>query len=526
MGFTGGERAVSEVMGAILVFGILVTALGVYQAVVVPDVNEEVEFKHNAEVRGDMQDLWAAMVETSRTGERNLVAINTGVEYPTRAFTINPPPMSGRISTTEFHSSALRIDGIDASNPEAADYWNRPSPRTVFGTRFVEYAPEYNYYTNAPTTIYEPTILYSSDRGGTVVDSPQRLIDGNTVNVVLVEGTYAKSTGTKLTLDTVPISTSGPGIETAGPLTLTVKTELPEQSWQDHIDKYNHAKILSYDSDRTGLNTVEIELSSGGGPYTLNIAKVGLDEDATTAPSYIINTDSKTRHLNPGENTDFTVTVLDKYGNPVRGVQVQCCGGRSTMTTDEDGTATFEYTAGPAGSGGQVNVWFGGGSPRSDEKTVEYSVTVSSPTTTSPGANVLNPGAGLVFQSASVKSFGSSSVDVRFRNENPSPDWKNVSQLRVNYYYTSPAGTGNSGTRTVDEFETNRTAATGEIGGSYISLDGGFNVSAGDPIGIEFEFIGSTGPSGSFVVDEGDYFFVSFIFEDGSSRIYIVTPKS
>lgn len=517
MGSLGGERAVSEVMGAILVFGILVTALGVYQAVVVPDVNEEVEFKHNAEVRGDMQDLWTAMVETGRTGERNTVQLTTGADYPTRVFTINPPPISGRLTTTAVHSEAVVVGGATATNSEAADFWDESSNRK-FSTRFVEYAPEYNYYTNAPKTIFEPTVLFSEDRGGTVVDSPQRLVDGHTVNLILVDGQYAKSTDRKLSLDTVPISASTQSVEIenlpGGPITLTVKTGLPKEKWKNHAAKYDHVAVSDYDT--TGSQPrVSIELTDSA--YTLNVAKIGIDQADTTSAAYIENTGDRERTINPGETTEISPRVLDEFGNPVEGVTVHSdfAGDR---TTDEDGIASFEYASSPGRH--QPNVWFDDGG--SKEERVRYTVDVSSPSTSEEHSNLVNPSNGLVLRSATIDDSDSSSVTMGF--ENTRDTQIAVDEVRINYYFVGPPGAGGSinARCSPDKGTSDRVNGDMIIGDTFQGTNG-FTADSKDDIDFSVAFEDSANNC-SFSIEETDYFILTFIFGDGSSRIYFVAP--
>ena len=54
LNFDSDERGVSEVLGAILVFGILVVLLATIQTQAIPAANEQVEFNHNQEVQSDL----------------------------------------------------------------------------------------------------------------------------------------------------------------------------------------------------------------------------------------------------------------------------------------------------------------------------------------------------------------------------------------------------------------------------------------------------------------------------------------
>jgi len=83
------DRGVSEVVGFILVFGMLVIAFTVYQGIVVPDQNRQVEFQHNQQVQRQLQDLRNAIVTTAATGSGQAVSVTLGATYPRRTIAQN-----------------------------------------------------------------------------------------------------------------------------------------------------------------------------------------------------------------------------------------------------------------------------------------------------------------------------------------------------------------------------------------------------------------------------------------------------
>ena len=189
-GVGSDRRGASEVLGAILVFAILIAAIGVFQVTVVPQTNEEIEFKHSTGVRADVADLRAAMVNTGTDGGRRTVSVRTGVDYPSRSVTVSPPAPRGQLSTSGEVTGAIELQGISATDPEAADFWDGTA---TFDSRFVTYRPSYNYYGEAPVTRYEPTVVYSSFRDADVAETPQSLVEGRTIDVVLASGSLSRN---------------------------------------------------------------------------------------------------------------------------------------------------------------------------------------------------------------------------------------------------------------------------------------------------------------------------------------------
>ena len=84
-----GDQGVSEVIGFILVFGLLVIAFIVYQGIVVPDQNHQAEFQHNQQVQRQLQDLRNAIVTTAATGSGQAVSVTLGATYPRRTIAQN-----------------------------------------------------------------------------------------------------------------------------------------------------------------------------------------------------------------------------------------------------------------------------------------------------------------------------------------------------------------------------------------------------------------------------------------------------
>ncbi|MFP4530932.1 MAG: hypothetical protein ACLFNC_06550, partial [Halodesulfurarchaeum sp.] len=65
----GDDRAVSTVIGFILIFAILIILLSTYQAVWVPIQNSQVEYDHYQTVSDDITDARSAIFEARTNGE-------------------------------------------------------------------------------------------------------------------------------------------------------------------------------------------------------------------------------------------------------------------------------------------------------------------------------------------------------------------------------------------------------------------------------------------------------------------------
>ncbi|MFP8888833.1 Ig-like domain-containing protein [Natrialbaceae archaeon A-CW2] len=359
----GEERAVSTIIGAVLILGILVTALALYQVNVVPDDNRAVEYEHHQGVQSQLLDVRNGLVNAPdrRVGS---YSVALGTTYPTRTFTINPPPSSGTLETVG-ENRTIRLENVEVEGGDVGDYWNERE--LEFNTSSLVYQPRYNEYRNAPTIVYENSVLFNEQNGGQAALSGQRLVDGNTIQLVLLEGEYSSSQSGTVAVDFETVSASSNTINLSATnndnITIQVPSELNESVWNRLLDD---GATASAGAD----GYVEIELD--GNSYDLQIAKVGLGsnyQDGKDGEAYLTVVDPPRSTIQQGDSTRMTVEVRDGYNNPVSGVKVN-------GSTDGDGT--LEPTSASSNSKGQVTFQYTAGEPDNDEVTLEANFTSNS----------------------------------------------------------------------------------------------------------------------------------------------------
>jgi hypothetical protein len=492
------RRAASEVLGAILVFAILITAIGVFQVTVVPQTNQEVEFEHSTQVRGGMQEVRSALLRAGTAGTPGSVTVRTGVSYPTRILAVNPQGPRGRLRTTA-PVGAVNLTGVTASDPEAGDFWNGTHN---FTSRSLVYRPAYNYYDGAPTVAYEPTVLYSSfPDGGEIIEGSGGLVDGRTLNVVLVAGEVAAGGGTA-TVEAKPVSASTRTVRIEDPGVAVVKTRLSQSAWQDLLAG-EPASVEDF--SRGSPNTVVVDLEPG--TWRLNVANVSVGRSlAAPGPAYLEAVGDTRRTVSADGTAALTVRALDRYGNPVEGATVNQTFA-SNRTTGPDGTVTYEYVA---GSGNEtLDVWVGSAAPPADPaRAVTFEVNVSR----GGIGQQVNPSEGLVVRSATID--GTYGIDVTVESTGGDTT---VRAFRVNYYHAN--GQGNSASVPPEDWRVNG-SPTRRISGRAIEVDDGA-VPAGTERTFAFQFVWS----GDGDVQDSDLLVLTARFEDGTSRIYFVSPK-
>lgn len=317
MGLQGDERAVSSVVAAVLLFGFLVIGLSLHQGFVVPSQNEEVEFSHNQEVRTDMLEARNAVLRTKSTGEDGFVAVDLGTTYPPRIVAINPPPASGTLRTTEARPVAVHnrtgTDVTDDACPGDAE------------TRFLEYSPSYSEYGNAPTTVYENSVVYDRFDSGNVTASTQTLVRNDTVSLVPLRNEFFESGSRTVAFE--PRAGQLTSTTVTDP-TVTVPTRLGESDWERLLDGHVDPPNVAIDASGDQRNlTLDLD-----GEYTVECGPVGVsgappsggrDADGVGEINPVGPNDVELRAAVLGSNSQDPSVLIDLNNTANRSTEIQ-----------------------------------------------------------------------------------------------------------------------------------------------------------------------------------------------------------
>jgi hypothetical protein len=359
-----GERGSSEVLGAILVFAILVAAISAFQVTVVPQQNERAEFDAYRSAITDVAEVNTQIVRTAGQGTEGSAMIRTGVRYPARAVTLNPPDPIGSVELTSAASaSVLNARAVD---PDEADYWDG-SARS-FPTQRLRFRPAYNRFEAGPVTATGSLVYRQPVRGTPIRVSDQSIVRGTRLSLVAVRGEmYAANE--LVTLSTTPVSTSARTVRITGttdadgdtePIRLQIPTDLDGTTWnallagQIGSDPNQNVQSVSVSG---GVATVVLD---GSKTYTLQLSKVEVRERSddtvvgSTDPAYVVSR-ADTKVMTTDAPVTLSVQVLDTFGNPVAGEPVSFSDdssgtfSQSVVATDDRGWATVEYSNGATG---------------------------------------------------------------------------------------------------------------------------------------------------------------------------------
>jgi len=366
------DRAVAVQVGAIILFAFVVIAIAGYQASVVPDQNNEIEFNHNQRVQGQLEDVEATIGSMPAVADSRTTTVDLSTSYPARTLFVNPPTPTGRLRTfgTDNGDVAIEIENAVATNGDMADYWD--GGLRDYSTGAFAFDPNYNVYTRAPRTFVENSLVYNDFGSEKLTVNSQSLFDGDDITLIAVKGSFSEQGGTA-SVGVRPVSASSTTTtvtnSTSEQVTIRIVSRLGPGKWQSilqedrefanqnsggHVTSVNQVGTIPVGSET--LNVIEFKMEADES-YRLQVAGVGVGqlsagEQTTNATYAVMRTDSVTTD----ENVDATVTVeiRDEYGNPKSDARVNATvagdgdGQQGSIvdterTTDENGLVTFTY---------------------------------------------------------------------------------------------------------------------------------------------------------------------------------------
>jgi len=406
MRFRDDRRAAALQVGAVLLLGILVIGLALYQATVVPDQNERVEFTHSQQVQESLQDVRNGILRTAAAERTSPTTVPLGTRYPPRLVAVNPPPSSGRLATDS--GGEMTLVNATAINDETADYWN--GTNRSYATQRLSYTPDYSVYQSAPRTVYDDTVTYNEFDGESRALTDQRLLEGNLIYVVALNGSLGRSGTDAVSVSPTPVSASSRTVAVNGSdIAIEVATDLSEDEWERLLaDQYerNGGRI---DGNASGVRvsdgTLTVDLVSNR-TYRLRMAKVGVGTGVTdTSESYLTVVDGADS-VTAGGTRRVVLEVRDAYNNPVSGVTVNASVNRSDASisptravSDGEGRVVYEYGAPTSVDDTRVdgvNFTFAGSATRAnfsgeEPESVRLNVTVVPPGGGSDGSGGAEP---------------------------------------------------------------------------------------------------------------------------------------
>lgn len=531
MSLRDDDRAVTVQIGAVLLFGILVISMATYQVTVVPDDNAAVEFRQSQQTQKQMQELRNAIVRSAASGTRKPASVTLGTTYPSRALFVNPPPATGTLRTAATGNPAvnLTIAGAVAADAEVRDYWDG-SPH-AFDTGFLVYEPDFNEYRNAPTTIYEHTVVANAfDSGRTLSLSGQSLVDGRRVNLVALNGSMRETGVGSTTVAVRPLSASSNTIAVrndTSPIVISFATRLTNGTWRrllstENVSAGGHVTDVSFDQP-AGLDYTIVRVSlEPGVTYELDASLVGVGATRGRSPNemaaYVVGVD-QFDDVSRGQNVTVGVRVLDRFNNPVSGATVNVSYDTENLTllsspphrTGEDGRVSLTFNATNITNLATINVSIGSGG--------------ASPERVIFSGSVKQPDSGPLAGPSGVVRFNNATEDqsnhdlVHIYLDNVGSRNLTVQRARVAFYYVSSGDTYSHAH--LSNATRGKTSDPLEIAGPFVELDQSIRLEKGTTTELLLEFHDVNTRD----IQNADYFVVVLEFSNGETDTYYLQVR-
>lgn len=546
------DRAVSEVIGTILIFGLLVLTLTLFQTLGVPAANHEVEFKHNLDVQQDMRNVFGVIAQTGADSSAS-VEVTTGARYPSRFVLLNPPDPAGRL-TTQDRAGNVILSNVTADG-ETGDYLDGSAHQ--FSTKAVVYTPQYNEYRNAPETIIAPGVLYNRFEDSDIVLAAglinERTVTLFVVNGSLVEDGYSSSIG----INTLsgPARTVSVTNSDNGPITLTIPTRMNASMWED--DVLANKQYVEAVTPVPNADQVNITLTAGE-TYDLRMVMVGVGRGQTEPnATYITDVDGDNSTLAEATRRTVTFQVRDRFNNPVSGESVHVGVDKGAIladdehqgyeaedtveyTTDENGMVTVVYRApatitNPSEADIRASMAFddlAGSDPAwsSSKENATISIRLLNSTEQDQSQPLFNPFTGVVIDSAVITDECPSpdskcEVEVTFRNNGS--EEKQITDIRYVFHggdsQGQAAGDPNDVARVWDGNET--TSPKLELGEEYESVESfGFTMGPGETTTVELRFYENNAGTDEREIRPEEWFVLDVLLDDERRETYFVDP--
>lgn len=322
MGHRGDDRSQSIMIGAVLLFGILIIAFSIYQAYGVPGQNRQVEFEHFTSTQDDMEQLRNAVIDAGQSEGTVTASVKLGTSYPMRLVAAQPQGSSGSLRTETIGNSTNELT-LKNTNANLSSICGLDS----LTTRAAVYQPSYNYLDSVSNVTYETTTTYTIGRqGGRALYTGQELIETNEIEVYPLLG-ETNNGGSGVASIAFRGGTTGKNTSVPGSFSLILPTRLSVSEWQDLLrDQTNVSSV----SDVVGQQAVNITVTSGV-DYDITCLPVGAGEAPNNDPSVIAS-----------QNGGETISPIFASGPSAPSQVTQ--GDNFTIA------ATFDDTSGRGGS--------------------------------------------------------------------------------------------------------------------------------------------------------------------------------
>ncbi len=202
------NKAISTVVGFILIVLITITFIGLVQSVMLPQWNKAEETEHSQKLGYEVAKIGEAVSLSSTTGRPTIVSLSPSLSYPNRPFLVSPTFASATISAEKLNIS-IKSSKININEKTYA----------------IVISPNY-YYSPKPKFIYEHSASFKNYDNNSIVNSKQSSFTTSSVNIYIINTTFKSFAVTQpVNLIFEPISYGGKTFVSSAWINFTVTNE-------------------------------------------------------------------------------------------------------------------------------------------------------------------------------------------------------------------------------------------------------------------------------------------------------------
>ena len=312
------SKAVSPLIGFVLLLAIIMGFIGIVQSSWVPEWNKAVEAEHLDEVSYEVAELSEVVSLAASTGNPAKIVIDAGVKYPEYYILISPSKAAGSVGKRELW---VNISGIAGSTSYTKN----------FTTYAITYKPNY-LYSSSPELVFEHSAVLKMENSYLVVNSDQSSFTRSKITLYLINATFNPfSTTDNINLVFYPISYGG-STRFSGTIEFVCYDERTASWWNETLSSIYGSDNVTQDGRKITLNVNNVELSINYFVATATSAgEVEIVSEMSPAELQPLSESSYTVY--EGTTVPLGVRVVDNYRNPVRNVPVEVKLDGSTVAT-------------------------------------------------------------------------------------------------------------------------------------------------------------------------------------------------
>lgn len=333
-------KAVSPLIGFILLMAIVMGLIGILQSTAIPQWNKAVEAKHLSSLKYEVADISRLISISASTGSPAKVVLKAGVDYPNYYILFSPSKASTTISAVNL---SVKISGYVANKPFVIE--NQSSAIIV----------EPNYlYSSKSKLIYEHSAVLREEINGLILaESDQSAFSRDSIHLSIIKANFSSFATTETaSIILIPESVGGRNIF-SGSIEFECYDERTAEWWNETL-----GRIYGQDKVSVSGRTVKIE----------NLQDISLSISVFSAYAVYGGEisevfESQVDRLVPLTQTNFNVSqyatvmlgakAVDQFGNPVRNANVYVywnCNdndsrsGSDSLISNERGEIWYYFT--------------------------------------------------------------------------------------------------------------------------------------------------------------------------------------